>query len=100
MEGINFKNGAEITQKWKCFCDEKFTHRNYKWIKTDMVEKGRKYSRSQPELNIRIVKSAREVGVNFEKTVDFLANIGVKTGSYQNIFCIRGERCAMLLKIF
>ena len=52
MEGTNFKNGAGITQKWKCSCNEIFTHRNCKWIKTDIVEEGRKCSRSQPELNI------------------------------------------------
>ena len=54
---------------------------NCKWIKTDIVEEGRKYSRLQSELNICIMKSAREVGVNLEKTVDFLANTGVKTSS-------------------
>jgi len=36
MEGTNFKNGAGITQKWKCSCNETFTHRNCKWIKTDI----------------------------------------------------------------
>jgi len=41
MEGTTFKHGAEITQKWKCSCNEMFTHRNCKWIKTDIVKEAK-----------------------------------------------------------
>ena len=81
LESTNFKYGAGITQTYKCSCKKKFVHKNCKWIKTDVVEEGRKYSRTQPELNVRIVKAAREVGVNLEKLCDLLAYMGIKTSA-------------------
>ena len=86
LEKIDFKDGAGITEKWKCCsCHQQYTHQNCNWIRTDIVEEGRRNSRSQPEINIRIVKAAREVGINFEKLTDFLAKLGVKASAYKNI---------------
>mmetsp|Transcript_12688 Transcript_12688/g.27557 ORF Transcript_12688/g.27557 Transcript_12688/m.27557 type:complete len:533 (-) Transcript_12688:47-1645(-) len=85
LDAIDFKDGAGITMKWKCSCSEVFIHKNCKWIRTDIVEVGRKWSRVQPELNIRLVKAAREVGLNLDKLVDFLAYLGVKASAYNNI---------------
>ena len=86
LEPIDFKSGAGITMKWKCCtCGIVFIHRNCKWIKTDIVEAGRQFSRSQPELNIRLFKAAREVGLNLETLVDFLAYVGVKVSAYGNV---------------
>lgn len=85
LESTDFHYGAGITQKYRCSCNKRFVHKNCKWIKTDIVEYGRKYSRVQPELNIRIVKAAREVGVDLEKLSDLLAYMGIKTSAYRNV---------------
>ena len=81
----DFNMGAGITMKCKCDCNEMFEHKNCKWSKSGVVEDGRHYERSSPELNRRIVKAARETGINLDKVVEFLACIGVKASDYRNI---------------
>ncbi len=85
LSDISFRDGAGITQTWKCSCGKTFTHKNCKWIRTDIVAPNCLYSRKQPELNIRLVKAAREVGVDMNKLCDLLAFIGVKASTYQNM---------------
>lgn len=81
----DFNMGAGITMKYKCACNEMFCHKNCEWSKSGLVEKGRHHERSTPELNMRIVKAAREVGINLNKIIEFLACVGVKTSDYRNI---------------
>uniref|UniRef100_A0A7S2M0G8 Mutator-like transposase domain-containing protein n=1 Tax=Skeletonema marinoi TaxID=267567 RepID=A0A7S2M0G8_9STRA len=87
IEHVNtdFKMGAGITTMWKCACNKTFRHDNCKWTKSGIVEEGRQFERPSPEVNVRIVKAAREVGINLEKVVEFLAGLGVKTSDYRNI---------------
>jgi len=87
IEHVNtdFSMGAGITMTYKCACSEVFVHKNCKWSKSGIVEEGRHHERSSPELNRRIVKAARETGINLSKVIEFLACIGVKTSDYRNI---------------
>ena len=56
-------------EKWQCpRCKEVFNFRSCKWTKTNVVGRGRKYARSQPEVNLRVVQSARKNGVNLKQT--------------------------------
>ena len=82
---MNFKEGAGIKFIMvSSTCSEQFTFTNCQTIKTDQVEPGRKFSRPQCELNVRIPKAARESGVNFYQCKEFLAKIGVKICNYRN----------------
>lgn len=87
LEEINKKYGAGIIQHWKCpKCNKTLELRNCKWIRTNVVEEGRRESRSQPELNVRIVKGARENGVNLEKIHGLVSGtLGVKTSTRTNL---------------
>lgn len=86
LNDIDFREGAGIKQVWACkCCNKSFIHSNCKSIKTGVIEPGRKFARSQPELNIRIVEAAREVGINLQKLVDFLAFVGVKASKYESM---------------
>ena len=86
LEDMHFTNGASITMKFHCSrCCSILALKNCKSIKTDFIEEGRKFSCVQPELNIRIPKAAREVGINLEKIVQFVSFMGVKMCTYKNL---------------
>ena len=51
LQDVNKNFGAGIIQKWDCTkCGRELEFRNCKWIKTGIVEEGRRSSRPQPEI--------------------------------------------------
>ena len=50
-----------------------------------MVERGRKFSRPQPEVNIQVAQSACKNVVNLKQAQDFLAGMGVPVVNYHNL---------------
>ena len=65
----------------------------FKDVKTPVAEPGRKYSRQQPDINMRIAKSSREHGVGMlDKTIRFLSeSLGIKTPDRKNLLHTHGK---------
>lgn len=86
LETVDKRYGASIIEHWKCpKCTELFELRNCNWVKTDVVEPGRKYSMPQPEINLRIIKGGHPLGINLEKVEKFMmGTLGVKIANYRN----------------
>ena len=71
---VDKKYGAGIIQKWQCpKCDEVLELRNCNWVRTTVVEEGRRESRKQPELNLKIAIGTRTCGINMEKMHGFMS---------------------------
>lgn len=80
------RHGSELTEEWVCSnCRKAFIFQSCKWVNTGVPARGKKFSRTQPETNIRIIKAARENGVNFSKARGFLTGIGVLVANYRNM---------------
>ena len=62
-------------------------------IKTPVVELSRHHSRTQPEINVRIAKAARDHGIGMtDKTIGFLQeSIGVKVSNRRNTMHTHGK---------
>ena len=72
---------------WKCpCCTETLILRNCNKVKTSQVAIGAKYSRKQPELNLRILAGGALVGINTQKMKEFFeGHLGVKIASERNM---------------
>jgi len=62
-------------------------------VKINVVERGRTFSRPQPEVNIRVAQSARENGMNLKQAQDFLAGMGVPVVNYDNLLHTERKVC-------
>ena len=62
-------------------------------IKTPVLEPGKKFSRSQPSINVRIAKASREHGVGVvDKTLGFLSeSLGIKISTRRNMLHTLGK---------
>ena len=87
LQDVNKNYGAGIIQKWKCpKCGSMLEFRNCKWVKTGVVEEGRRAARVQPEINVRMVKAARINGVSLTKLNGTLAGgLGVSMPTRNNL---------------
>eukprot|EP00804_Cyclotella_cryptica_P025731 CCRYP_002915-RA/>CCRYP_002915-RA protein AED:0.70 eAED:0.60 QI:0/0/0/1/1/1/2/0/202 len=73
------------TQGATC-CAETLTLSNCNKVKTSQVALGAKYSRKQPELNLRILAGGALVGINTQKMKEFFeGHLGVKIASARNM---------------
>ena len=69
LNEVDKKYGAGIIQKWDCpKCGKELQLRNCNWVRTTVVEEGRRESRKQPELNLKIAIGTRMNGINMEKS--------------------------------
>ena len=85
---FNNSQGAHITEIWQCpRCRHCIQLDSSKMVTTDIVEPGRKFSRKQPSINLRITKASHDHGVGLvDKTVGFLSqSLGIKISSKRNI---------------
>ena len=87
LEEIDKRYGAGIIQNWQCpKCKATLQLRNCKWIRTNVVEDGRGYTRIAPDLNVRLAKGARENGINLKKLHGLVnGSLGVKTPTRNNL---------------
>ena len=85
LKEVNKKHGAGISQTWKCpKCCATLELKNCRWVKS-VIETGRKWSRLQPEINLRIGMGARMNGINLEKLRGLLqGSMGVKVMNRKN----------------
>ena len=83
-------HGAGIVEQWKCpRCNLVLELRNCDQVKTTVCEPGRNYAMPQPEVNIRLIRGARECGVNLLKLWTFVGGyLGIKFMAYRNILHI------------
>jgi len=74
------KQGAAVKQVWICpVCNKKLCLLNTNMVKTAVVDRDRKFSRMQPEINLRLAGSFG-VGINMRKTLSFVGGkLGIKT---------------------
>lgn len=86
LNEVDKKYGAGIIHKYECpKCDKVLQLRNCKWVRTNVVEQGRRESRKQPELNLKIAIGTRTNGINMEKMHGFISgSMGVKMSSRNN----------------
>lgn len=79
--------GAYVKQTWKCpRCGDELSCANCDMVKTRTVAPGRKYSRPQPEFNVRVAKAGNLVGVNLSKLGKaFTGEIGIKIPARRNL---------------
>lgn len=86
LDEVDKTQGAGIIEYWECpKCNAKLELHNCKWIKS-VVESGRKYSKSQPELNMKLVAGARLNGVNMEKLHGLVSgSLGIKMSNRRNV---------------
>jgi len=86
LNEVDKKYGAGIIQKWECpKCGKELELRNCNWVRTSVVEEGRRESRKQPELNLKIAIGTRTCGINMEKMHAFVSgSMGVKMSSRNN----------------
>ena len=56
-----------------------------KWTQTNVVERGKKFARAQPETNLRIIASSRLNGINMKQGVEFLEGIGIECPRYNSV---------------
>jgi len=79
--------GAMLNLVWKCpCCEETLTMSNCNKVKSSQVALGAKYSRMQPELNLRILAGGALIGINTQKMKElFEGHLGVKIASARNI---------------
>mmetsp|Transcript_4047 Transcript_4047/g.6232 ORF Transcript_4047/g.6232 Transcript_4047/m.6232 type:complete len:130 (+) Transcript_4047:437-826(+) len=73
------KMGAAVKEVWMCpACGGKLQLFNCKWVKTKVVEPERKYTRTQPEINLKIT-NLFSVGVNMNKVLKSISEkLGIK----------------------
>jgi len=86
LDDVNKHMGMSVVQNWTCpKCNQKLKGKNCKWIKTEIVEDGRKWSRPQPELNVRIAKGGHENGINADKVIGLVeGSLGIKMPDKRN----------------
>ena len=86
LNEVDKKYGAGIIQKWQCpKCNKVLELRNCNWVRTTVVEQGRRESRKQPELNLKIAIGTRTNGINMEKVHGFMSGgMGVKMSNRNN----------------
>eukprot|EP00562_Extubocellulus_spinifer_P035642 CAMPEP_0178683350 /NCGR_PEP_ID=MMETSP0699-20121125/2262_1 /TAXON_ID=265572 /ORGANISM="Extubocellulus spinifer, Strain CCMP396" /LENGTH=540 /DNA_ID=CAMNT_0020327949 /DNA_START=236 /DNA_END=1858 /DNA_ORIENTATION=+ len=79
-------HGSSIWEKYQCSkCDYAATYDTCSYVNTDTASRGRIRSRKQPETNIRIIKSAREAGVNLSKARELFTGAGIVMPAYRNM---------------
>ena len=78
--------GAGVKEVWKCpICLVELELHNSDMVKTDVVEEGRKFSRPQYEVNLRVATTFTS-GVGMTKALEALnKNLGVKTARFRNL---------------
>ena len=81
--------GAFMRQKWQCpCCGDMIVFDNCDFVKSEVCARGRKYSRSQPDLNIRLATGATLSGVNLTKLQELIfGHMAIKIAADKNI-CI------------
>ncbi|KAL7541261.1 hypothetical protein ACHAWF_006894 [Thalassiosira exigua] len=76
--------GVKETWLWPACCQE-LQFLNIDFVKTEVVQRDRKFSRSQPEINLRIANGFT-AGVNATKSLEFMQNkLAVKTMNLRNL---------------
>ena len=80
------KNGAYVKEVWVCpFCHEELVFKNCGMVKTTVVERERKWSREQAEVNMRIAMGLF-CGINMLKILNFMSSIlGIKMSNKKNL---------------
>ena len=78
--------GAYVKEVWKCpGCHQELELTNCEIVKTEVVERERKFSRKQPDINLRIA-GAFTIGVNMTKTINLLSKtLGIKMSNKKNL---------------
>ena len=80
--------GAYVKETWKCPCCEKEIQlANCDMVRSDVVAEGAAYSRSQPEVNLRIAATAGLLtGTNLQKVQEIITGqLGVKVATDKNL---------------
>ena len=79
-------HGAYVKEVWKCHgCHAELELTNCEKVKTEVVERERRHSKHQPDVNLRIAK-AFTTGVNMTKTINFVSKIlGIKMSNKKNL---------------
>lgn len=93
--------GAGIIYLWKCrVCGKEMEMRNCDWVRS-VCEPGRAFARLQPEINLRLMRGAREVGINLYKLLHFVGGyVGIKYMTYRNLLHCEKKWRATVKELF
>ena len=79
--------GSYVQHTWKCpCCQEELSMENCEKVRSKEVAVGAKYSKHQPDFNLRAVKGARLSGINVTKLQEFMeGHMGIKLPTDNNL---------------
>lgn len=82
---LDKRYGAGIDETWTCCsCHETLLLRNCKWVRS-VKQRGRGYSRIQPDLNLKLAMGARVNSINLAKVIGLMQGaVGIKTMNRRN----------------